>query len=69
MPLPSLVLQKSGPWRASLNGHQLSLPDADGPTDSDGLQPFRFAQWMPQTGHFRTLDQRAEIWLEPDVGA
>jgi hypothetical protein len=36
MPLPSLVFQKSGPWRASLNGYPLSLPDADGPTASDG---------------------------------
>jgi hypothetical protein len=26
------------------------LADADWATASDGLQPFRFAQWMPPTG-------------------
>jgi hypothetical protein len=39
MPLPSLLLQKSGPWRASLNGHQLSLANTNWPTASDGKEP------------------------------
>jgi hypothetical protein len=45
---------KSGRWRTSEIGHQLSLADSAWPTASDGLRPLQYASVRSLTGQKRS---------------